>query len=50
MCDSTIQNLQQQNARLEKFVQERSSVGGPVELNESNLDTMVFLKDPFSVK
>ena len=50
VCDLTIQSLQQQNARLEKFVQERSAVGGPVELNESNLDSMVFPKDPFSLK
>lgn len=47
-CDSNITVLQEENARLEAFVQE--SQGRSTDLTEDNLDTLVHPSDPFSEK
>lgn len=48
VAEQAVNTLQRENARLEKVVAEAGS--GPVELNEANLDTMVFPRDSFSAK
>lgn len=47
-CDSNIFVLQEENARLEAFIQQ--SHGKLTELTEDNLDTLVHPSDPFSEK
>ena len=48
VAEQAVATLQRENARLEKVVSAAGS--GGVELSESNLDSMVYPKDPFSAK
>jgi len=48
IAEQAVATLQRENARMEKVVSEAGN--GGVELNEGNLDTMVYPKDPFSAK
>jgi peptidoglycan hydrolase CwlO-like protein len=48
VAEQAVTTLQRENARLEKVLSETGT--GAVELNEGNLDSMVYPKDPFSAK
>lgn len=48
VAEQAVATLQRENARLEKAVSEAGS--GGAELSESNIDSMVYPKDPFSAK
>jgi hypothetical protein len=48
IADSNIQVLQQDNSRIETFLGQHA--GGSYDINESNVDSLVYLRDPFSAK
>jgi hypothetical protein len=50
VCEQNIRQLQEENQRIERFVNESCSSGKKQEINEENLDSLVYASDPYSGK